>query len=618
MPGRNLFADEVPTPATTGRNLFANAPAAPTTQAAPVGMPTLESIRGAAIGIPDVALSMARGMVNKPAASLVGAASWLVNPTQDTYTKARDDYRRFIDSGQGIVQPEGTRTPEGARLAQGIAQGMSYTGLPWLANKAGQGLEAVGGPALRDFGGSAAELASLGAPGILGRLQAKPVPVLGFDKQSIGASSASPVASAMNASPAMQQAVNALTTRGKSVHPEVLERHLEADSLPVPIRLTEGQATQDPVILSNEKNMRAKHEALAQHFNEQHQQLVDNVQTVRDQVGPQVFSTNPVEHGDTLIAAYKAKDAVAEAHIGDLYKQLRTESGSGVPIDAQTLLKNATAKLHADLLFDHAPPEIMKTLERLAESKTMTFENFESLRTNLAAIQRSSADGNVKRAAGVIRNTLEDLPLMPGSGAARMKPIADAARQAARERFKAMEADPAYKAAVEDSVPPDRFVQKFIISAPRDSVTVMRQNLAGNEAALQTMGVSALDHLRQSAGVDLMGNGSLSQARFNKVLASLSPKLPDLVPTSAAQTLQDIGNVARHIQNQPAGSFVNNSNTFVAAAGKSAADIAEGAANFAAYGVPVGTMTRRALEGRAGRKAVQQSLRPGAGLERKH
>lgn len=113
-------------------------------------------------GVADVAISTARGLVNKPAASLMGAASWLVNPTQDTYNKAQADARAAINRGEGIVQPEGLRTPEGARMAEGLGKAMSYTGLPWLANKAGQGLEAVGGPALRDFGGSVAELATLG------------------------------------------------------------------------------------------------------------------------------------------------------------------------------------------------------------------------------------------------------------------------------------------------------------------------------------------------------------------------------------------------------------------------------------------------------------------------
>ena len=43
------------------------------------------------------------------------------------------------------------------------------------------------------------------------------------------------------------------------------------------------------------------------------------------------------------------------------------------------------------------------------------FENFESMRTNLARIARSNADGNVKAAAGVIRSALEDIPLRPGA-----------------------------------------------------------------------------------------------------------------------------------------------------------------------------------------------------------
>jgi hypothetical protein len=35
-----------------------------------------------------------------------------------------------------------------------------------------------------------------------------------------------------------------------------LERHLDADTLPIPIKLSEGQATRDPNIFSQEMNIR--------------------------------------------------------------------------------------------------------------------------------------------------------------------------------------------------------------------------------------------------------------------------------------------------------------------------------------------------------------------------
>lgn len=617
MPGRDLFAAET-APATTGRNLFAADAQDPST---PVGMPTLAGLRSAATAIPDVALSMARGMVNKPSASLVGAANFVgsallgrTNPA-DAYMQGQQAARASINRGEGIVQPEGLRTPEGARLAQGISQGMSYTGLPLAANKVGQGLEAVGGPALRDFGSSVGELASLGLPGLRGAPEIRAG--VNADRSMGAAASASPTIAAEASAP-LKEAVGRLMKNGSEINNDVLARKVEADSLPVKISLTEGQATRDPVTLSNERNMRANQPEFAKHFNEQEQQIVENLSAIRDQAGPTVFSANQVEHGDALIRAYRDKAAVADRDIAAKYKALKDANGGEFPVDARALLQNASESLHQQLLYDHAPPEVMKTLNRLATSNKMTFENFESLRTNLARIQRSQADGNVKAAAGVIRGAMEELPLERVLGrfaaTAKLKPLADEARAAARTQFQALDADPAYKAAVTDSVPPDRFVQKYLINAPRDDVARMRANLARNETALQTMGVSAIDHLRQNSGIDVLGNGRFSQARFNKLMESLSPKLRELVGPQAEASLQKLGNVARYIQEQPAGSFVNNSNTMVAQAGNAAMKTGEGVVNFMFGGVPVGTFGKHIAEKTMAGKRAKNALAPEAGL----
>jgi len=430
--------------------------------------------------------------------------------------------------------------------------------------------------------------------------------------QSMGAAAAAPCVS--GASPELQQAIaQSARKTGGAINPEVLNRHLEADALPVPVRLTEGQATQDPALLSQEQNMRGKHPELANHFNAQNDQLIQNVQAIRDQIGPDVFSTNPVEHGDTLIRSYNDLDAARNADIGAKYQALRDAAGGNFPVDARTLYSNVKDQLSKKLLTHDAPPGVMRTLGDMADTGQLSFEQFENLRTNLARLQRSiSVDGNVKAAAGVIRDQMEQLPLEPG--AATLKPLADTARTAARERFQALDADPAYKAAVNGTVDPDKFVKKFVIGGSRDDVAIMRQSLGNDPTAVQTLGVAALDHLRDQAGIsDYRGN--FSQAGYNKALRGLDPKLQALVSPQTAEQLQALGNVARHTQFQPRGSFVNNSNTFVAAAADKAAGALEGAANVAAHGIPVGTWGRSVIGKIRAGKAVERSIRPGAGLE---
>ncbi len=573
-----------------------------------IGKQALQSSSAALpVAFAELGANQLTGAISSTAAELAAAAAERMGGNGDQIAQM---------GSQFTYQP---RTP----LAQGMqslgapASGLVSRGIDWLAQGAGQpggtkfgehlikgGLGVLG---LKGLGESVAgEIAGTRAQNAQFAQQNQPV-------SQVGAASATSQSVAAQANPELQQAVNQLNQKGAQINPEVLNRKIEADSLPVKVKLTAGQATGDPVTLSNERNLRANQPEFAQHFNLQEKQIVENLQAVRDQTGPEVFSTSPVEHGDTLIKAYQDKAAIANKDITAKYQALRDANGGQFPVDARAVLRNATAKLNQELLFDHAPPEIMRTLNRLAENDNMTFQNFESLRTNLARIQRSAADGNVKAAAGVIRGTLEDLPMNMVSGAS--KQLADVARQASKAQFDALDADPAYKAAVTESVPPDRFVQRFVINGPRDAVATMRQNLVGNDAALQTLGVSTVDYLRQSAGLDSLGNGRLSQARFNKNLQGLAPKLNDLVGPQTADTLQRIGNVARYIQEQPAGSFVNNSNTFTAQAGQAAAKAGEGMVNYAFHGLPIGTFGRRWLMRGAEAKAAANALAPEAGLD---
>jgi hypothetical protein len=429
---------------------------------------------------------------------------------------------------------------------------------------------------------------------------------------SVGASAASLDIQA--ATPDLRNAIVSTAQKRGGINREVAMRHSEADSLPVPVPLTEGDATQNPVIISKEMNMRGRFPEIAERKNQQNRALAENVRTLREQVGPDVFSTNAVEHGDSLIAAYKEIDAAAEANIKARYDALRQAAGGQFPVGARTLLENASQQLHKKLLFDHAPRTVMSTLERLASQPgTMTFENFEALRTNLARIQRTSQDGNEVAAAGIIRQAMEDLPLVPG--AAKLKPLADAARKAARERFAALEADPAYAAAVNDKVPPDKFVQRFIISAPRDQVGKMAQALSGNETAKQTIGVAVLDHLRDQARLSPFYEGNFAAASYNKALRQLDPKLRHVLPQPVAESVEKLGRVANYVTAQPRGSFVNNSNNFVAQAADYGAGAIEGAANVAAGGVPIGTWGRRAFGAMRERRELRNALSPYAGLD---
>ena len=415
------------------------------------------------------------------------------------------------------------------------------------------------------------------------------------------------------ASPELQNELK--STPVNQINMPALERHVEADTLPVPVRLTRGQATQDINLLSDEMNMRGKNPELANRFNEQNGKLIENMNSIRDKAAPDVFGVNHIENAETLINAYKALDDTRTADISAKYKALKDAAGGDFPIDGKQFAANAEAMLGKELKTDFLPSALAKQLERYKNGETMTFEQFEAMRTNLASEMRKaerSGDGNAKAASSIVRTALEDLPL--SGDAANLKPLANEARSAAKARFDMLKKDPAYDAAVND-VAPDKFINKYIIGGNKRDLEALTAQLGKGSEGHQAVSAAVVNYLKDKAGV-INDNGNFSQAGYNKALKQLDPRLLELVDGETAQQLRALGNVARYTQAQPRGSYVNQSNTFVAGAKEMAKSGLEKTANLAGFGVvPIGTMTREALAKRAASQQTKESLKPGAGTK---
>lgn len=585
---------------------------------------TPEQIATAGIGAAEGAASGATAIPAALAGGLNMSASLLGGRGADDSVARFNQTRNFL-----TYDP---RTPLGDEAAEGIAEGQNLLGpaqIHWSADKL---FDLTGSPMAATAAETGGNAALMFAGGKLARSEPKVVPlerpkistppsaqeVLNkvASSQSMGAAGAA--VDLQKLSPNLKAAVTkAVEKTGGAVNPEAMARYIQADSLPVKVPLSEGQVHGDARLISEERNARGKTPGAVEAFAGQNKALVDNLRAFRDTAGEEVFSTSKVEHADTLIARYKEIDDARNADIGEKYKDLRDAAGGDFPVDAQALLANTRAALKKDLATSHAPPDVMKALEEHAASGAMTLEDFEGLRTSLARTQRSAADGQVRHAAGVIRNQIEAMPLQ--AGAEKLKGLADTARTAARERFQALEDDPAYKAAVTDSVAPDNFIQKFVVSdktATRDNVAKLSAAMKDDPTAAQTLKVATLDHLRQAAGIDGSFNGNFTQAGYNKALRALEPKLTALLDPALVEHVQNLGDVARYSQLQPEGHFVNNSNTFVASAAEKAATVAEKMGNLAIPGLDAGTFLREKASAAAAAKKVRKSWDPVSGLTR--
>jgi hypothetical protein len=423
------------------------------------------------------------------------------------------------------------------------------------------------------------------------------------------------------ASPELREQIEQAAREG-NLNPDAVRRHLEADSLG--IKLSRGQATQDPTILSLEMNSRGKNAEFANLYNEQNRQLIDKLDELRADTAPNVVGNDHIQNGQTLIDSYKNYDQAVTTDIRAKYKALEAANGGEFPLDAAQFVTNADKALKSKMKTRYLPSQIASDLEDFRESGSMTFENFDNLRTNLAAEARKaerSGDGNAAMAVNIVRRELEEVP-MPGPIGTKLKGLSDAARNAAKARFDRLEADPAYRAAAEDSVKvgeasplADDFIPKYVVRGKSANIQTMRDTLKNDPQAAETIAAGALNYLKAKSGVNLYTNeGNFSQAGYNKALSELTPKLRDLVSPEVAEKAQTIGNVARYTQARPKGSFVNESNTFTSMAGEHMKGAAEGFVNLKAGGVPVGTWFRKMMQGRSDKQFVQESLEPGAGV----
>lgn len=383
---------------------------------------------------------------------------------------------------------------------------------------------------------------------------------------------------------------------------DVVERVVRAETLPIPIRMMEGQARGDSSLMADEFNLRGTDKNLSNAFDEQNQALIDNLDEIRREASPNVVAADHIQNGQGLIDAYKAYDEPRRAEITAMYKALEDANGGQLPVKAGAFVRAADAELAKKLKTRYLPSEIAGDLAQFREDGgLMTFEQLENLRTNLAAAARkadAARDGNAAAAIGVVRRALETAPMdVPP----QLKQLADQARAAARARFEALEADPAYRAAVDDDTPAgelsasaDDFVKKFVVNGKAANIKRMQEALAGDPVAGETIAAAALNYIKKRSGIDPYTNaGNFSQAGFNRALAEIMPKLGQLVPTKTSELLQQLGLVAGDLQRQKKGGTFNNSGTFSAAAREGAKGYTEGVLNTVVPGAQLGSFVRK-------------------------
>lgn len=349
---------------------------------------------------------------------------------------------------------------------------------------------------------------------------------------------------------------------------------------------TVGQLTQDPGQITREMNL-AKTGANSTDVSLQRLPALQNQNTARllsqlDEAGAANAPTAP-NAARAVIDNLDSNLSRERASVSALYDTARDSGGRSLPLNAGAFNQRASQLLDDANVGSFLPADIRNKLNAIASGQggfELNVNSAEQLKTSIGRLQRNSSDGNARMALGLVRQALDETPLLdaqrvnpgnlpalPGSvppsnaaaGEASMKAFSDA-RSANRALMQRIESNPALRA-VYEGVEPDQFAQRFIVGkgATAKDVQALRDELSP-QATESVRGFLA-GYLRDKAtGGDrdfVKFGGSTYRAAFREIEEKLGAFFS---PEEVAQ-LKAIGEAAKYMQAQPAGSAVNNSNS---------------------------------------------------------
>ncbi|MDR6768608.1 hypothetical protein J2W88_003912 [Acidovorax delafieldii] len=389
----------------------------------------------------------------------------------------------------------------------------------------------------------------------------------------------------------MQDALRA----GQELDPAAVRRLAEFQTIGA--TPTRGMVTQDPVRITQEMNL-AKMGAnsadgglqgLARVQNQNNARLID----VMNESGAN--RGDPFRAGQQAIGAIQGRDADMASRVTSLYQQARDTSGRAADLDRVAFSTRVSELLDDAMVGGALPKDVESMVNWIANnakpqgmhgSIPMPFnvDIAEQLKTRIATLQRNTSDGSARHALGLVRQALDETPLMsaptvnPGNlpsvpGTVPPSPMQlgqesinafNEARNAARQRFGWQESARPIEAAL-NGAQPDKFVENFVIRGSVADASAVARN-----APTEEVKNAILAHLKEkSLGGAADEVGKFSQSAYNKALNQIGDrKLALFFTPEEVNQLRTVGRVASYMQNQPVGSAVNNSNSGALLLGK--------------------------------------------------
>lgn len=349
---------------------------------------------------------------------------------------------------------------------------------------------------------------------------------------------------------------------GRQVDAATMLRKMDFER--VGVKPTLGQVTRDPSQYTKELNLRGIQGAGEPIQN----RLAEQQGVIASRLRQGSTAQTPFDAGQSLIGQLKSKDAQLKQGVREAYGAFKSATGKDLDVPTGGLA-NDYANTLSDFA-DNIPGAVRSRFESLGlmdgtQRKVLTIDDAESL---IKTINKNYDPKNLPQARALdeLRRSVENAIASVGDDAGSEAAIlAGGARKAAAERFGKIGSTPAFKAAL-NGAEPDDFVRKYVINGKVRELNALA-DLVGPDGQ-KTMQQQLLSYLEKKAmGTNAAGDGASSQASFNRELEAIGRnKLTALLGQSKTDELYTLGRVMAYIQQRPAGSAVNESNTGAAIA----------------------------------------------------
>lgn len=400
---------------------------------------------------------------------------------------------------------------------------------------------------------------------------------------------------------ALQKKVADAMAQGKALDAAALARKGDFEALG--IAPLQGQITRDATAFANERNLRSVAgvgEPIMQRLEGQNASLQNIVG------GYANGARDTYNAGRDIADALGRFDAAKKGGVDKLYGMARDELGRASPMDSHAFSTNANLALDREMLGHYLPGEVRGILNGISKGEIpLTVDSAVKIDQVLSAAQRSAGQGSPQALAiGKVRDALNNAPIADNVGEAA-KAAFDKARAAARDRFGVIEKNPALDAAINDTVPVDKFVQRFIRGGSVDELRNLRAILPQDQMA-QIRAQIGSDLQRAAFGENVAGDKIFSPERYAKALRDIGDeKLSVFFSPQEIRQMHVASRVGAYINSFPTASPVSTSNSNPASI----------AANLVANEVPgraasVANKIASALQQRAAVKAAVNPVVP--------